>query len=143
MLLFAVHVADSDVVVVKPAHTKLMARTLARDELGVPYTRLTASPEPDVPPTRRRFRCGQVALEALWSHREGQWHVGATFAGTRRYVTIAGNGDLGREGARRAARAAVQFLLDQDDLDEGKTLWVDQPGKAPALHVIEEGRKDG
>ncbi len=143
MQLWHVRAADSDDVTVVASRTKLAARMRVAEERGRPLRVFTAELEPDAGGVRRRhFRCGEVALQVMWSDRACEWFVGATYAGERRYVTI-GRPPASklavdsREAMRDAARAAVAFLLDADDLDESMTVWA-QRGTEAQLHVVED-----
>lgn len=137
--LYEVRERGSSAVTVVAARARLTARMRAGELRGVPYSRLVASEVEDEPRTRSRFRCGRVRVDLLWSARGEEWHAEVTAQGERRHVTVGAPAWDGgrREAARVAARGAVQFLLDADDLDEALTLWAGAPGKEE-LHVVED-----
>jgi hypothetical protein len=139
MALYGVRARDGAEVTVVAARTRLAARLRVAELRAVPASTLLAEPEP-APPSRV-YRCGEVGLVVIWSARCGQWHVGTTCWGERRHVTIgraSGDPPDGLEAMRGAARAAVAFLLDADDLDEAAVLWERVARCEPRPRVVEE-----
>jgi hypothetical protein len=132
--LWGVRALGEERVVVVASRSSLAARQRVAERSSIPLAKLIA--EAELEPFRRtHWRCGQVGVDVIWSHRERRWHSGVVVHGSSRYPVIDGGMPPSRKGADQdAAERAIQALRADDDLDDSLLLWM--PG-GERLHVVE------
>lgn len=100
------------------AQGKLHARYRGQEKLNRSFLTLIATPEKGV---EYSFRSGEAGIRVMWSECSQRFHVCVTINGDRQYVTV-GRRESDQD-ERQAARAAVWFLVKNEQIDPWLIVW--------------------